>query len=113
MLYQILRNRLKQRTNKNYVKWRAENKTDPKNENHHLLGSCMGSKKQNDYLLAEISKMFHQEITYNRKATEDEFTDMFIDSLESVFDYIEGLEMYIETTQSKLDILKAIAKGSE
>jgi len=96
MLYQILRNRLKQRTNKNYVKWRAEHKTDPKNELHHIIGSFMGSKKQNDYLLAEITKMFHQEITYNRKANEDEFTDMFIESLEYVFDHIEMLEQRIE-----------------
>lgn len=91
-LYKILRNRLKQRTNKDYVKWRKAHQTNGINELHHLLKSFMGAKKQNDCLLAEINPAFHQEITYNREPTEEEFIGMFIPALEAVFDYIEYLE---------------------
>ena len=92
MLYNILRNRLKQRTSKEYSKWLYFNKTDNRNENHHLLKSYIGGKKQNDYLQAEISKTFHETITYKREPTENEFIDMFIDSLENLFNYIKYLE---------------------
>ena len=92
MIYKILRNRLKQRTNKNFVKWLAGQKSNPNNELHHLLKSFMGSKKQNDYLLAEIDGSYHREITYKREPTDDEFIIMFIQSLENLFNYIEYLE---------------------
>lgn len=96
MLYNILRNRLRPRTNKNFSKWRFENKKNPSNENHHILKSFMGAKKRNDYLQAEITPEFHHEITYKREPTEDEFIDMFINSLEAVFDRIEYLEELLE-----------------
>ncbi len=96
MLYNILRNRLKQRTNKNFSKWRFEKKKEKTNENHHILKSFLGGKKQNDYLQAEITKEFHHTITYKREPTEDEFIEMLINALESDFDYIEMLEDRIE-----------------
>lgn len=92
MIQQILKNRLKQRTNKNFVKWRAGNKKNRNNELHHLLESFIGGKKQNDYLLAEINKRLHSRIHYKKKLSDDEFIGLFIESLESVFDYIEFLE---------------------
>lgn len=91
-MYKILRNRLKQRTNKNFSQWRFNNKKDCSNENHHILKSFLGGKKQNDYLQAEITQKLHNEITYKREATEEEFIEMLINSLEAVFDYIEYLE---------------------
>ena len=91
-LYNILRNRLKPRFNKNFVKWRAGRKANKSYELHHLLGSIMGSKKLNDYLLAEIDPNFHTIITYNRKATEDEFCEMLVDALDNIFEYIDELE---------------------
>jgi hypothetical protein len=90
-LYKILRNRLKQRTNKKFSKWRHEQKKFA-GENHHILKSFMGAKKQNDYLQAELTHWKHLELTYKREPTEDEFIDMFIESLEYVFDYIQYLE---------------------
>ena len=92
MLYNILRNRLKQRTNKEFVKWAAENKRNPNNEMHHIIKTFMGGKKQNDFLLAEINHDFHTEITYKREPTENEFIDMFIPALENLFNYIEYLQ---------------------
>lgn len=91
MLYNILRNRLRQRTNKQYVKWRAEKKQG-QTELHHIIKSFMGGKKQNDLLLAEILSEYHQEITYKREPSEPEFIDMLINSLENLFDYIEYLQ---------------------
>ena len=92
MLYQILRNRLKKRTNKKFVKWLVGQKSNANNEFHHILKSFVGGKKQNDLLLTEITREFHQEITYKREPTEDEFITMFIQALENIFDYIEYLE---------------------
>lgn len=102
MLYQILRNRLKQRTNKNYVKWRAENKCVKSNELHHLLKSFMGGKKQNDYMLVEMTKEVHHLITYKREPTENEFIDMFIMALENLQDYTDYLELEIENYKQLL-----------
>ena len=92
MLYNILRNRLKQRANKEFVKWAAENKRNPNNEMHHIIKTFMGGKKQNDFLLAEIDHDFHTEITYKREPSESEFIDMFIPALEQIFDYIIYLQ---------------------
>lgn len=98
-LYKILRNRLKRRTNKNYVKWAAEHKTTKTNENHHLLKSFIGGRKQNDYLLAELTPEFHKLITYVREPTDDEFLEMLIAALENLQDYTD----YLEDTVSILE----------
>ena len=99
MLYKILRNRLKRRTNKNYVKWRAEHKTIKTNELHHLLKSFLGGRKQNDYLLVELTPEAHKMITYTREPTEDEFLEMFLMAIENLQDYTD----YLEDTVSILE----------
>ena len=101
-LQYILKNRLRQRTNKNFVKWRFENKILKENELHHLLESFIGGKKQNDYFLAEIPKQMHKDIHYKNKLTEDEFIALFVISLEYLFDYIEKLESEIKEAQDIL-----------
>ena len=92
MIHLILKNRLKQRTNKNFVKWRVANRFLKDTEFHHLLGSFVGGKKQNDYLLAELPEKAHKEIHYKHPLDEDEFISEFVKSLEFVFDYIEHFE---------------------
>lgn len=87
----ILKSRLRQRTNKRYVKWRAEQKKQGA-ELHHLLGSYLGGKKQNDYLLAEITQLEHKRVHYKKPFDEAEFITHLIASLEGLFDYIEYLE---------------------
>ena len=106
MLYKILRNRLKQRTNKNYVKWRAERKVIKTNELHHILKSFMGGRKQNDYLLAELTPEAHKLITYTREATDDEFLEMFLMALENLQDYVD----YLEDLNSILEKRKPMEK---
>lgn len=96
----ILKNRLKQRTNKNFVKWMFDHKIIKENELHHLLGSFIGGQKQNDYYLVEIPKQMHKDIHYQGPLREDEFIEMFILSQEKIFDYIEMLEQRIELLKS-------------
>ena len=98
-LYKILRNRLRQRTNKKYSKWLADHKKF-NGEDHHLLKSFLGGRKQNDYFQCEISKPTHETFTYKREPTEDEFLEMFIYSLENLMDYVE----YLEDTISILEM---------
>lgn len=92
MIVKMLKHRLKKRDrNKNYLRFRL-NQKKAGNDLHHLLGSYLGGKKQNDYLLAEISSLQHTIITNNRGASEAEENEMFINSLEGLFDYVEFLE---------------------
>ena len=91
----MIRNRLKPRFNKNFVKWRFANKKNKAKELHHIAGSVMGGRKLNDYLLAEIDKEFHTVITYNREPTQDEIDEMMVDAIEGMSDYIEHLEQTI------------------
>lgn len=91
-MYKMLKNRLPQRTNKNYVKWRMTTKKNKSSELHHLLKSWMGGGKHNDYLLAEITHDKHQQIHYGKGITDQEFTELFIESLDYIFQYIEELE---------------------
>lgn len=91
-----LRHNLTPRYNKIFVKWRHSQKKNKNTDLHHILGSVLGGRKLNDYLLAEIDSQLHTDITYKRKATEQEFDMMLIDSLEGVFNYIEHLEKTIE-----------------
>ena len=93
MLYNILRNRLSTRFNKDFSKWLFENKKDSAKENHHILKSFKGMKKINDLLQASINPAFHNEITYKREPTEDEFIDMLISAIENNADYIEFLQL--------------------
>lgn len=93
MLYKLLKNNLKQRTNKNFVKWRVEHRKLKATEFHHLLGSFLGGKKQNDYLLAELPAELHKQIHYKQALSDEEFAWILVtDSLENIFDYIEYLE---------------------
>lgn len=85
----MLRNRLKPRYDKEFVKFRFERKKNKFNENHHIAGSVMGGKKLNDHLLAEIDKEFHTVITYNREPTQDEIDEMILDAIDGMSDYIE------------------------
>ena len=88
----ILKNRLKKRNNKKFVKLVNELCRPQKEiEGHHLLESFMGGKKQNDLLIAFISPMFHKIITYEREPTEEEFIDMLVNALENLFDVLEML----------------------
>lgn len=99
----FLRHNLKPRHNKKFIKWSYENKQHPgDHELHHITGSPLGGPKYNDYLLAEIKKLFHTEITYNRKPTEQETEMMMILALENIFDYIEHLEKVIETMEGEI-----------
>lgn len=92
MIVTVLRNNLKYRENKAYVKWRAENK-EGNNENHHLTGSFMGGKKHCDLLLAEILPEFHEKVTYKKhKITEIDEYKMLINCLEGLFNYVEHLQ---------------------
>lgn len=95
MLYNILRNRLKKRVNKKYSEWMF-NRKKFNGENHHLLKSFVGGKKQNDLLQCEITPEYHKTITYVREPTEQEFIDMLIPALDSVFDYVEYLQQIIK-----------------
>lgn len=97
----MIRNRLHPRYNKNFVKFRSDNKRDKANELHHIAGSVMGGKKLNDYLLAEIDKEFHTVITYNREPTQDEVDEMMVDAIEGMSDYIEALEKTIILLNAK------------
>jgi len=92
MIVKFLKNRLRKRErNKNYIDFRLNTKQKGW-DLHHLLGSFIGGKKQNDFLLAEIPAIVHTVITVNRKPTEAEELDMLANSLEGIFDYVEHLE---------------------
>lgn len=92
MIIKHLKNNLKTREpSPQYKKFRAEQKMQG-NDLHHLIGSTLGSKKLNDYLLAEIPAQFHTVITYQRRATVDEQLSMLVDCIEGLIDYIEKLE---------------------
>ena len=97
----MIRNRLKPHYNKNFVKFRVDNKKNKSDELHHIAGSVMGGKKLNDYLLAEIDKEFHTVITYNREPTQDEVDEMMVDAIEGMSDYIEALEKTIVLLNAK------------
>ena len=91
-LKQILRNRITQRTNKKFVKWRASHK---RGDLHHWLGSYQGAKKWNDYFLADIDKKLHNELERgkNKLELESEYEINFlIETFENLFNYIEELE---------------------
>ena len=94
-LKQILRNRITQRTNKRFVKWRVSFK---KGDLHHWLGSYQGAKKWNDYFLVDIDKKLHNELERgkNKMELESEYEIKFlIETLENIFNYIEKLEKEI------------------
>lgn len=103
MNIKFLRHNLKSRQNKDFVKWSYDNKQHPSDhELHHITGSSLGGRKHNDFLLAEIKKEFHTEITYNRKPTEEEIDMMMILAMENIFDYIEHLQQTIEQIKGEI-----------
>ncbi len=106
MLYKILKNRLPQRQDKDFIKWRVKKKKIKSNELHHLLKSWMGSGKHNDYLLAEVTPELHKQIHYGKDLTDDEFIDLFADNLDYIFEYIEFLKQRIELLQSIIPKIK-------
>ena len=104
-MIQLLKNRLKKRTNKQYVKWWIENKKIPGNEGHHLLSSFIGGKKQNDLLMCNVSQNLHNQIHYHKEQiSELDTNEMAIESFESAFDYIEYLQELLKA--SKEDYFK-------
>ncbi len=96
-MIKLLKNRLKRRINKQYVKWWIENKRNPTNEGHHLLSSFVGGKKQNDLLMCNVNIGLHDKLHYHKElVTELETNEMIIESLDSIFDYVEFLQKEVE-----------------
>ncbi len=96
-MIQLLKNRLKKRTNKQYIKWWVENKKISGSEGHHLLGSFLGGTKQNDLLMSNVSLLLHNKITYHKEQVDEiEINEMIIESLDNAFDYVEYLQEHLE-----------------
>ena len=102
-MIQLLKNRLKKRTNKQYIKWWVENKKISGSEGHHLLGSFLGGTKQNDLLMSNVSLLLHNKITYHKEQiTELDTNEMIIASLDDIFDYVEFLQNEVLSLEEKL-----------
>ncbi len=97
-MIKLLRNRLKRRINKQYVKWWIENKKIPGNEGHHLLAS-IGGKKWCDLLMCNVTLELHNRLHYHKDSiTELDKNVMIIESFENLFDYIENLQEELSST---------------
>ena len=88
-LRSILRNRLKVYKSKKYLKWFGSNKVQI-GHIHHILESVYGLKL-NDYLLVDMSAEEHNRIHYAYQS-EDDFLNDFIQSLNSLMEYVAYLE---------------------
>lgn len=92
-ILKILKNRLRKRVNKQYVNWWIHNQKPHGTEGHHLLESFIGGSKWNDLLLAGIYKNIHVALHYKKQEIDEQIlTEMFLQSLESLFDYVEHLQ---------------------
>lgn len=88
-LKSIIRNRLKPRESKKYLRWFGENKVKLGHA-HHIAESVHGLKL-NDLLLVDKDAESHNKIHYAYQS-EDDFLNDFIQALENIFDYVEHLE---------------------
>lgn len=86
-----LKHKIDWHKDKDFIKFRLQDKK-PGNDLHHIVGSKLGSKKINDYLLAEIPAQHHQTITYQRQPNDDEVIDMLIDAINGMMKYIKHLK---------------------
>ena len=102
-MIQLLKNRLKKRTNKQAVKWFFENRRKYNHQLHHLLSSFVGGKKQNDLLLCNVTLKLHDDLHYHKEQiTELDINEMIIESLDNVFDYVEFLQNEVLSFEEKL-----------
>ena len=100
-MIQLLKNRLKKRANKQYVKWWVVNKKHIGSEGHHLLSSFIGGKKQNDLLMCNVDLQLHNRIHYHKEQVTDlETNEMIIESFEHLFDYVEHLQGKLSSTSN-------------
>ncbi len=102
-MIQLLKNRLKKRTNKQYVKWWVENRRIFGSEGHHLLSSFVGGTKQNDLLMCNVTPKLHNRVTYHKEQiTELDTNEMIIASLDDIFNYVEFLQNEVLSLEEKL-----------
>jgi len=83
-----LRNRLKPRKSKRYLKWIKEKY--PNQDSDHILESVYGLKL-NDFLISMKSHDRHMRKHYGKPEDEDFESDL-VEALEHIFDYIIYLE---------------------
>jgi hypothetical protein len=93
-IYNILRNQLKTRHNRNYKVWFQLHRHRVGSHSHHLLDSVMGKTgKLNDFFLVNVDADDHlNRITYGDGYDEGEFEQYLAESLNDIFDYIEYLQ---------------------
>jgi hypothetical protein len=88
-LKSIVRNRLKPRKSKKYLKWFGQNKVKVGHA-HHISESVFGMKL-NDYFLVDKSAEEHNKIHYSTQ-TENDFISDYFEAQNNLLDYVEFLE---------------------
>lgn len=87
----ILRNRLKYRTNRQFLAW-AKTKY-PNQDLHHLVGSRIGKKgKLNDLLVCPKTHEQH----LREHSLGSDFDEDMLSALELLFDYVEYLQKQLD-----------------
>lgn len=83
----LLRNRLKYRTNPDFLKWVKEK--HPNMDRHHIIGSRIGKKgRLNDLLICLKSHGQHM----REHSQPIDFDEELIPAMELIFDYVEYLQ---------------------